>query len=88
MAARSLAGLTITPTGTSTSKMSCSRLAKVNADNESPPRSVNAASGEASDEAAPSSAPAALLTVSRAGRLAPSWRSVRSTSAWPLVRST
>ena len=76
MAARSLAGLTITPTGTSTSKMSCSRLAKVNADNESPPRSVNAASGATSVEAAPSSAPAARPTVSSTGRFAPSWRSV------------
>jgi hypothetical protein len=63
VAARSLTGLTITPTGTSTSKMSCRRSAKVNANNESPPRSVNAASGATSTEAAPSSAPAARLTV-------------------------
>ena len=35
----------MTPTGTSTSKISCSRLANVNADNESPPRSVKCASG-------------------------------------------
>ena len=48
MAARSLAGLTITPTGTSTSKISCSRLPNVNADNESPPRSVKCASGDRS----------------------------------------
>ena len=67
MARRSVAGLTITPTGTSTSKMSCSRLANVNADNESPPRSVKCASGCTSAAAAPSSAPAARLTVSSTG---------------------
>src|SRR6478672_8276452 len=45
MACRSLAGLTMTPTGTSMSKISCSRLPNVNADNESPPKSVKCASG-------------------------------------------
>ena len=69
--ARSLAGLTMTPTGTSTSKISCSRLANVNADSESPPRSVKCASGCRSAAAAPSSAPAARLTVSSTGRSAP-----------------
>src|SRR6476659_9957696 len=53
----------MTPTGTSMSKISCSRLANVNADSESPPRSVKCASGCSSLAVAPSNAPAARLIV-------------------------
>src|SRR4029077_8515455 len=60
----------MTPTGTSMSKISCSRLANVNADRESPPRSVKCASGCRSVADALNSAPAARLMVCSTGRSA------------------
>src|ERR1700733_10292644 len=61
-----LAGLVITPTGTSTRKISSIRREKVKADNESPPRSLKWASGLAPE--VPSRARQAPDRVSTTGR--------------------
>ncbi|SKV46492.1 Uncharacterised protein [Mycobacteroides abscessus subsp. abscessus] len=82
IAARSLATLLMTPTGTSTSKMSRSSSEYDSADSESPPRSMNRTSGARSEDDAPSSAAAASVTVSRTGRVAASLANWRSRSFW------
>ncbi|CNM49558.1 Uncharacterised protein [Mycobacterium tuberculosis] len=81
-ARRSLAGLTMTPTGTSTPKISCSRLANDSAESESPPRSAKCASGRTSAAVEPSNAAAARHSFGSTGASGPLCRSSRSSLDW------
>ncbi|SLI31348.1 Uncharacterised protein [Mycobacteroides abscessus subsp. abscessus] len=84
---RSVAGPVMTPTGTSTAKISRSRFDSASAASESPPRSVKCAAGLRSLAVPPRIAAAARVTVSSTGRCPASRRSATSSSCWAAARS-